>query len=89
MIVPSFSALLPDSARQILRNVAPVSRTEPLDHPHDDLIFFLGPGSFDEAGVQYLLPPMKALHVVSVLKERGDLLPIFGLKRKKSILFSV
>jgi hypothetical protein len=34
------------------------------------------PRSFDEGGVQNLLPSMETLHISSIFKKRGDFLPI-------------
>jgi hypothetical protein len=43
------------------------------------LIFFFGPGAFDEGGVEDFLPAVEALDVGTLLEEGGYFLPISGL----------
>jgi hypothetical protein len=68
MVVPSLSALLADSAGELARDDAPVLGSVFLNQNDDLGVFFLSPRSFDQFGVQNLLPSMETLDVSSVRK---------------------
>lgn len=78
VIVPPLSALLANSTRQCLGNVAPIFGPK-FQHIFRELfILFLAPRPLHHGWIQNLLPTMQALHVCSLIEVRSDLLPVFG-----------
>jgi hypothetical protein len=51
-----------------------------MDQLYNSIVLFLSPWTLNELRVQNLLPPMEALHVRSVFKVLGYLLPASGAK---------
>lgn len=66
MVVPSFSALLANSAGEVLSDTRPFARAGFLDEADYKLILQLSPGSFDKLGIQHLLPSVKTLNICPV-----------------------
>ena len=94
VVVPSFSALFPNSSRQSLSNVTPIFCAKLFDIKGKSIIFILTPGSFDHGRVQNFLPPVQALDVSSLVKVRGYSLPVpspvfLNKLRKLVVLLSV
>ena len=44
-----------------------------------ELVFLLGPGTFDQIWIEHLLPSMQALNIGPSVQTLGDFLPIFAL----------
>ncbi len=63
VIVPPLAALLPNTTREVLSNQRPFLGPIFIDEVKNHSIFLFGPGTFDEARIQNLLPSMKALNV--------------------------
>ena len=94
MVVPSFSALLSDSARKSLCNLTPVLCSILCNIFREFLIFIKRPRSFNHRWIKNLLPTMQTLHVGAVLKKTGDSLPVFRAKltykiRELLVFFSI
>jgi len=80
MVVPSFSALLPDPSRKESGDQAPVLSSVLPYHLYDLLVLFWRPWPFYEIWIQYLLPSVETLNISSVSEVRCYLLPILSLK---------
>lgn len=57
------ATLLSDPSRQKLADFGPVLGSVPQHHLADNLVFFIGPGPFNEFRIQNLLPPVQTLHI--------------------------
>jgi len=80
VVVPPFTALLPNSSWQGFSDVAPVLGTE-LGHIFREfLVFFVAPRTLYHRGVQYFLPPMEALDVGALVQEGCNAFPVFRAK---------
>ena len=78
MVVPSFTALLADSSREMVGDLSPLLRTVEVDQVQQQSILDVSPWTFDESGVENLLPPMEALDISSSSESLGDLLPVLA-----------
>ena len=78
VVVPSFSALFANPSGQRLGYVTPIFCAKLFDIISEPVILVLAPGPFDHGGIQYFLPPVQALDVGSLIKERGNSLPVPG-----------
>jgi hypothetical protein len=76
VVVPSFSALLSNSARKMLCYLSPLLRTILLNEVEDESILLFGPRALDKARVQNLLPSMQALDISSSIQGLSNFLPI-------------
>ena len=63
MVVPALSALFPDSARQVLSDGGPLLGSVLLHKKLNKLVLLGRPGTFDERGIEDLLPAVQALDV--------------------------
>ena len=77
MIVPAFTTLFSDAARQVVRYVCPFLGSISLHEGEYELVFFFGPGAFNELRVENFLPSMEALYICPAVKALGNLLPVF------------
>jgi hypothetical protein len=78
VVVPSFAALLSDSAFQVIGNLTPIlSAVKPhlLDQKS---VFFFCPGTLYHLRIQNFLPTMQTLHVSPLIKSFCYALPILG-----------
>jgi hypothetical protein len=94
VVVPSFSALFANSSGQSLCNVTPIFCAKLFDIKCKPIIFILTPRSFDHGWVQNFLPPVQALDISPLIKERGYSLPVpspvfLNKLRKLVVFFSV
>ena len=71
-IVPSLSALFPDSSRQRRRDDRPFLRSVLLHQSLDELVLLRLPRPLDEARVQHFLPAVQTLNVALRRTERGE-----------------
>jgi hypothetical protein len=76
VVVPALTALFPDTALQVVGNLAPVSSAMFVDLLYEQPIFFFSPGTFNHLRVQNFLPAMEALYVCPVLEALSDALPV-------------
>mmetsp|Transcript_11445 Transcript_11445/g.41880 ORF Transcript_11445/g.41880 Transcript_11445/m.41880 type:complete len:225 (+) Transcript_11445:3519-4193(+) len=81
VIVPTLSALLANSPRQVLSDHRPLLRAVLLDEADDLVIFFLGPWALHQVGVEHLLPAMQTLDISPVGEVLGNLLPALPVER--------
>lgn len=86
MVVPSLSALLSNSTRQVFSNLGPLLRSILLNKVQNHSIFFISPRSLDKIRVQNFLPPMKTLDISSARKALRNLFPIFASILANSLL---
>mmetsp|Transcript_30730 Transcript_30730/g.98142 ORF Transcript_30730/g.98142 Transcript_30730/m.98142 type:complete len:265 (-) Transcript_30730:105-899(-) len=80
VVVPSLTALLADTAGQLLRDERPLLGAVLLDELDDLLILLLGPRALDKVGVEHLLPAVQALDVRAVREVLGDFLPVLAVE---------
>ena len=78
MVVPSLTALLPNTSGKVLRNLSPLLWSMCLHQLKHQSIFLFCPWSLHQTGVKHFLPSMKALNVSSTRKRFGNLLPVFA-----------
>jgi hypothetical protein len=76
VVVPSLTALLPYSSRQLFGYLGPLLGAMGLNQFKDETVFLFGPRSLDKAWVQNLLPPVQALDVCPTRKGFSDFLPV-------------
>jgi hypothetical protein len=76
MIVPSFSALLSNSSREMVGNLSPFLRTVNVDQVQQESIFNISPRSLNQRRVEHLLPSMKALNIRPSLETLSNFLPV-------------
>jgi hypothetical protein len=79
MVVPSFTALLSNTSRQLSGDCRPVFWFFLGDELQHERVFFLGPRPLDELRIEDLLPPMKTLHVGATWEGLGHFLPILAV----------
>ena len=77
MVVPSFSALLSDSSRQMVGYLSPFLRPLKVHQTKKESIFNLSPWSLNKCRIKYLLPSMKTLHISPPTQSFSYLLPVF------------
>ena len=77
VIVPTLSALLSDSAFEVVCNLTPVLGAIHLHLLNQHTIFFFCPGTLYHFRIKYLLPSVETLDVRSALKALSDSFPIF------------
>jgi hypothetical protein len=77
VVVPALSALLADSAFEIVCNLAPVLGAIHLHLLNQHTIFFFCPGTLYHFRIKYLLPSVETLDVRAALKALSDSFPIF------------
>ena len=75
MVVPPLSALLANSAGEVVGDEGPLLSTVDVDEMKQKSVFDVSPWTFDEVGVQHFLPSVEALDVCATLETLGDLLP--------------
>jgi len=75
--MPALSALLSDSAFEVVCNLAPVLGAIHLHLLNQHTIFLFCPGTLHHFWIKYLLPSMEALDVCAALKALSDSFPIF------------
>ena len=75
MVVPSLPALLADSARKVVGDLGPLLGAMLVNQGKQHAVLHVSPRSFDQGGVQYLLPSVKALDVSPTDEFLGDPLP--------------
>jgi hypothetical protein len=78
MIVPSFSALLSNSSREMVGNLSPFLRTIDVDQVQQEPVFNISPRSLNQRRVEHLLPSMKALNIRPSLQALSDFLPVLA-----------
>jgi len=76
--VPALSALLADTAFEIVGNLAPILGAIHLHLLYEHAIFFFCPRAFYHFGIKYFLPPVETLHISPKLEALGNFFPIFG-----------
>jgi len=76
MVVPSFSALLSDSTREMVGNLGPLLRPVDVDQVQEESIFYVSPRSLNQRRVEHLLPSMKALNISPSLQTLCNFLPV-------------
>lgn len=76
VVVPSFSALFANPSGQSLSYVTPIFCAKLFDIISEPVILVLAPRPFDHRGIQYFLPPVQALDIGSLIKERGNSFPV-------------
>lgn len=92
MVGPTLTALLPDSAWKVERDIAPAdfAHAVPVDKAQQDAIFLCGPGTFNQPRLKYFVPAVQALHVgATVAQCLRDHLPIFAAKLGHSLAQAV
>ena len=67
MVVPAFTTLLTDSARECLCDVTPVFCAKFFYVKCKSVVFLLTPRSFDHRGVEHFLPSVQALDVCPLI----------------------
>lgn len=65
MVVPSLAALLADPALEVFGDEGPFAWSVLVDQVDYALVLFLGPGTFDQIGLEMVLPSGAALNVCS------------------------
>lgn len=78
MIMPSFSTLLANTARETVSNLSPFLRSFLLYKNEHKLIFFFAPGSFNQIRVQDLLPSVQTLDIGATRQCLCNFLPILA-----------
>lgn len=78
--VPTFSALFCSAARDVFCNLGPRLLLALRLEEHKQLVvFLLRPHTLDETGLEHLLPPLEALHMVASFNALCDGLPVRAL----------
>ena len=78
--MPAFTALLADSARQIVSDVCPFHGTSSLYKRQDQFILFTAPWSFYKRWVEHFLPAMKTLDICAARQALSDLFPVLTVE---------
>lgn len=76
MVVPTLTALLSDTPRQVVRDLGPLLRTVEVDQLEEQPVLDVGPWPFHKGWVEYLLPSVETLHVSPTAQSFCDLLPV-------------
>lgn len=77
VVVPTLSALLADSAFEVVCNLAPVLRAIHMYLLNQHAIFLFCPGTLYHFRIKYLLPSVETLDVRAALKALSDSFPVF------------
>mmetsp|Transcript_4859 Transcript_4859/g.15393 ORF Transcript_4859/g.15393 Transcript_4859/m.15393 type:complete len:312 (-) Transcript_4859:611-1546(-) len=81
---PALAALLGAATGNAVSNLSPVNvPAHRVDHVLQRVVFDSGPGALAEAGLEHLVPALKALHVRPARNKRRDSFPMLG-----SVLFN-
>lgn len=86
VVVPALPALLADATRQMVGNFGPKMRSVYADQVQKKSVLDVSPGSLYQVGVEYLLPPMQALHIGPPLQRLSNLLPVLAAIDPDSLL---
>jgi len=86
MVVPAFTALLANSAREFVGNFGPLLGSLQLYKHQNELVLVFGPRTFDKLGVENFLPTMQTLDIRASWKTLSDLLPVLALVQLNCLL---
>lgn len=78
VVMPSLPALLANSSGKMICYRCPLLWTVNIHQMEEQSILDVGPGTFDERGIENLLPPVQALDVSSTVEGLRDLLPVLA-----------
>ena len=85
MVVPSLAALLADPALEVFGDEGPFAWSVLVDQVDYALVLFLGPGTFDQIGLEMVLPSGAALNVCSARQVVWDFTPAHTALNGKQI----
>lgn len=86
VVVPALSALLPNSALQVVSDLAPVLGAIHFDLLNQHAIFLFRPRTLNHFRIKHLLPSVQTLDVRATLQTFSDSFPIFGAHLLNQIL---
>lgn len=86
MVMPSLSALLAYSSRQLAWNDTPVFGSVLLNQSNYLCIFIFSPRSLHEFWIEYFLPSVQTLNICSVWEVWCYLFPVLCLKSEGNLL---